>query len=62
MLPGYLVQRNEEMKRAQEEYDEFVREHMRRGQMEQLSEEERISVINGLKANWERIHREFQVR
>lgn len=49
------------MARAQEEYNAYVAEHFRRGAMEQLSDEVRQTIIDGLKANWEEIHREFQV-
>lgn len=40
-VPGYLEQRREEMQAAQAEYDRYIEESMRRGQMEQVSNEER---------------------
>lgn len=58
--PQYLTRRQEEMKRAQEEYNAYVAEHFRRGAMQQLTDEERQSILNGLKKNWEEIHDQYQ--
>jgi len=58
--PGYLSKRQEEMRRAQEEYDEYVAEHFRRGAMKQLSAEQRNEILQGLKHNWEEIHHQYQ--
>nr|XP_015207455.1 PREDICTED: enkurin isoform X1 [Lepisosteus oculatus] len=58
--PEYLLQRKEEVRRAQEEYDEYVKERLRQGAMKQLSEEERETVLQGLKQNWEVLHRQYQ--
>ncbi|XP_041367659.1 enkurin-like [Gigantopelta aegis] len=59
-VPNYLEARNKEMVRAQEEYDRYVTEHFKRGAMRQLTEQERMSVLQGLKTNWEDIHEEYQ--
>ncbi|MEE6466936.1 hypothetical protein FKM82_007093 [Ascaphus truei] len=58
--PEYLVKRNEEVKRAQEEYDAYVKERLKMGAMKQLSDEERHSVLEGLKKNWDELHHEYQ--
>ncbi|KAG9340099.1 hypothetical protein JZ751_022022, partial [Albula glossodonta] len=58
--PEYLQQRKEEERRAQEEYDEYVKERLRQGAMKQLSDEERLSTLQGLKKNWEEIHHQYQ--
>lgn len=58
--PEYLKRRQEEIKRAQEEYNAYVAEHFRRGAMKQLTEEERQGILNGLKKNWEEIHDQYQ--
>lgn len=58
--PVYLTRRQEEMKRAQEEYNAYVAEHFRRGAMQQLTQEERQSILDGLKKNWEEIHDQYQ--
>lgn len=58
--PQYLTRRQDEMRRAQEEYNAYVAEHFRRGAMQQLSEGERQSILNGLKKNWEEIHDQYQ--
>ncbi|XP_030846791.1 enkurin [Strongylocentrotus purpuratus] len=59
-VPTYLQQRNEEVQRAQEEYDEYIKEHYRRGAMKCLTEEERKAIMDGLKKNWEEIHHQYQ--
>merc|ERR1719334_2191450 len=58
--PLYLQRRKEDVIRAQEEYDEYVREHYRRGAMKQLTEAERQTILDGLKKNWEEIHHQYQ--
>ncbi|KAG7487446.1 hypothetical protein MATL_G00023490 [Megalops atlanticus] len=57
--PEYLHQRKEDVLRAQEEYDEYVKERLRQGAMKQLSEEERLSTLEGLKKNWEDLHHKY---
>ncbi|XP_061096766.1 enkurin-like [Conger conger] len=59
-IPEYLEQRNVEERRAQEEYDEYVKERLRQGAMKQLSDEERLSTLQGLKKNLEEMHYQFQ--
>ncbi|XP_070784551.1 enkurin isoform X2 [Enoplosus armatus] len=59
-VPEYLQQRNEEERRAQEEYDNFVKEQREQGAMKHLSDEERQAVLEGLKKNWDQLHHEFQ--
>ncbi|XP_075067332.1 enkurin [Mixophyes fleayi] len=60
--PEYLVKRNEEVRRAQEEYDASVKERFKMGAMEQLSlQKERQSVLEGLKKNWDELHHEYQL-
>lgn len=59
-VPEYLKRRNEETRRAQEEYDAYIRERMKQGAMKQLSDEEREGIINGLKKNWEELHHQYQ--
>ncbi|XP_048861922.1 enkurin [Brienomyrus brachyistius] len=58
--PEYLQQRRDEVRRAQQEYDDYVRERLREGAMKQVSEEEREAVLQGLKMNWEELHRQYQ--
>ena len=59
-VPDYLRRRNAEVKQAQEEYDEYIKEHYRRGAMKQLTNGERQLVLDGLKKNWEEIHHQYQ--
>ncbi|KAL4630952.1 enkurin-like [Arapaima gigas] len=58
--PGYLWRRKEEARRAQEERDNYVKEHLRQRAMKHLSEEERQTVLQGLKKNWGELHRQYQ--
>ncbi|KPP67553.1 enkurin-like [Scleropages formosus] len=58
--PEYLQQRKEEARRAQEEYDSYVKEHLQQRAMKQLSEEERQTILQGLKENWGELHHQFQ--
>ncbi|KAL7373223.1 hypothetical protein ABVT39_001803 [Epinephelus coioides] len=59
-VPEYLQQRNEQERRAQEEYDEFVKEQREQGVMKHLSDEERRAVLEGLRKNLHQLHREYQ--
>uniref|UniRef100_H2YHV6 Enkurin domain-containing protein n=1 Tax=Ciona savignyi TaxID=51511 RepID=H2YHV6_CIOSA len=59
-VPDYLKKRNAEVKKAQEEYDQYIRERMRQGAMQQLNDAEREDIINGLKKNWEELHHQYQ--
>ncbi|XP_029955244.1 enkurin isoform X2 [Salarias fasciatus] len=59
-IPEYLQQRSEEERRAQEEYDDFVREQREQNAMKHLSDEERQAVLKGLKSNWDKLHHEYQ--
>ena len=40
-VPGYLEQRRREVEAAQAQYDHYIDQSMRRGQMEQVSQDER---------------------
>ncbi|NXP45573.1 ENKUR protein, partial [Heliornis fulica] len=60
VTPKYLRQRNEEMKKAQKEYEASILEHLEKKAMKRLSDEERTSLLQGLKKNWEEVCRAFQ--
>ncbi|XP_034499679.1 enkurin [Ailuropoda melanoleuca] len=60
VTPEYICKRNEEVKKAQEEYDNYIQENLRKAAMKRLSDEERKAVLQGLKKNWEEVHTEFQ--
>uniref|UniRef100_A0A6I8NC03 Enkurin, TRPC channel interacting protein n=1 Tax=Ornithorhynchus anatinus TaxID=9258 RepID=A0A6I8NC03_ORNAN len=60
LTPEYIIKRNEEVRKAQEEYDAYVQESLRKAAMKRLTDEERETVLQGLKQNWEEVHREFQ--
>ncbi|KAK2859688.1 hypothetical protein Q5P01_004308 [Channa striata] len=59
-VPEYLQQRNQEEQRAQEAYDNYVREQKERGAMKYLSDEERQAILEGLKKNWDELLHEYQ--
>ncbi|XP_066485145.1 enkurin isoform X2 [Tiliqua scincoides] len=60
VTPKYVTKRTEEVQRAQEEYDNYIRHTLRQKAMKRLSDEDRENLIEGLKKNWEDVHREFQ--
>lgn len=54
-VPEYLQQRSEEEQRAQEAYDNYVKEQKKRGAMKHLSDEERqavLEVLEHMAAQW----------
>ncbi|XP_075996510.1 enkurin-like isoform X2 [Genypterus blacodes] len=59
-IPKYLHQRNEETRRAQEDYDQYVKDQRRQGSMKQLSEAQRHAILEGLRKNWDKLHTEYQ--
>uniref|UniRef100_A0A8C5PTG0 Enkurin domain-containing protein n=1 Tax=Leptobrachium leishanense TaxID=445787 RepID=A0A8C5PTG0_9ANUR len=58
--PEYLLKRNEEVRQAQEEYDAYVKRHLKMGAMKVLSEAERQTVLQGLKKNWDELNHDYQ--
>ncbi|XP_039088983.1 enkurin isoform X1 [Hyaena hyaena] len=60
VIPEYICKRNEEVKKAQEEYNNYIQENLKKAAMKRLSDEEREAVLQGLKKNWEEVHKEFQ--
>ncbi|XP_050008580.1 enkurin isoform X1 [Alexandromys fortis] len=60
VTPEYICKRNEDVKKAQEEYDNYIQENLKKAAMKRLSDEEREAVLQGLKKNWEEVHKEFQ--
>ncbi|TRZ04042.1 hypothetical protein DNTS_006378 [Danionella cerebrum] len=58
--PEYLLQRREDVKKAQEEYDDYVKERMKEGAMKQLSGEERHKILQSLKKNWDDLLHQYQ--
>ncbi|KFO35087.1 Enkurin [Fukomys damarensis] len=60
VTPEYISKRNEDLKKAQEEYDHYIQENLQKAAMKMLTDEERDAVLQGLKKNWEEVHKEFQ--
>ncbi|XP_070584335.1 enkurin isoform X2 [Erythrolamprus reginae] len=60
VIPKYVIKRTEDTRKAQEQYDHYVRETLRQNAMKRLTEEERESLLEGLKTNWEEVHQAFQ--
>ncbi len=59
-VPVYLEERRKEMEEAQVEYDAYVVESLRRGQMDTVGGSERDTLLTGLKANWDQLHHQYQ--
>lgn len=59
-VPPYLEQRKQEMEEAQAMYDHYIKESLQRGQVQQVAEEERLVLLEGLKKNWEELHHQYQ--
>ena len=45
VTPEYICKRNEEVKKAQEEYDNYIQENLRKAAMKRISDEEREAVL-----------------
>ncbi|NXJ63036.1 ENKUR protein, partial [Rostratula benghalensis] len=60
VTPKYITQRKEDTKRAQKEYEASIMEHLKKRAMKRLSDEERMSLLQGLKKNWEEVYHDFQ--
>lgn len=58
--PQYLLKRNREVRHAQEKYDAYVKSHPKMEAMQEVSEEERQAMIQGLKKNWSDLHHDYQ--
>ncbi|XP_027758868.1 enkurin [Empidonax traillii] len=60
VTPKYVTQRNEEIRREEEEREAKVVEELKKRAMKHLSDEEKTSILQALKKNWEELNREFQ--
>ncbi|XP_055207994.1 enkurin isoform X2 [Gorilla gorilla gorilla] len=45
VTPEYICKRNEEIKKAQEDYDRYIQENLKKAAMKRLSDEEREAVL-----------------
>ncbi|KFP80487.1 Enkurin, partial [Acanthisitta chloris] len=59
VTPKYVARRNEERKRAKEEYEASILEDLKKKAMKKLSDEERTNVLQALKKNWQETQREY---
>ncbi|XP_020655808.3 enkurin [Pogona vitticeps] len=60
VTPRYIKKRNQEAERAQEERDAGREETLGGRGLTRLAREEREAVLEGLKKNWEELHKEYQ--
>ncbi|XP_051468359.1 enkurin [Apus apus] len=60
VIPKYVTERKEKMKKAQKEYEDSILEYLKKRAMKVLSDEERKCLLQGLKKNWDEVYREFQ--
>ena len=58
--PGYLVRSDKLQSEARREYEEWVREQRNQNAMSAISDQERLTIIQGLKKNWEELHHQYQ--
>ncbi|CAF2377442.1 unnamed protein product [Rotaria sp. Silwood2] len=59
-VPVYIKSRREEMEKAKQEYQTYVSDYFRRGAMREMDDNERQTIIDGLKKQWEDVHHEYQ--
>jgi len=59
-VPSYLTQRKEEEMRTMKDHEARVSAMSKAGAPRQLTSEERQSLLDGLKANWTQLHRDYQ--
>merc|ERR1712021_176545 len=59
-VPAYIIERQKAEEEAQREYDAYIKERMIQGSMKKLPDDERESILSGLKTNWEILHHQFQ--
>ncbi|KAL5497331.1 hypothetical protein EMCRGX_G013791 [Ephydatia muelleri] len=59
-VPAYLKQREQEMTEAQAEYDRLVKESLEKEAMAQLNDTKREEILEGLKKNWDDLHKQYQ--
>jgi hypothetical protein len=58
--PSYLVRGDKLAGEARQEYEEWVREQRNQNAMKVISDQERLTIIQGLKKNWEELHHQYQ--
>ena len=59
-VPVYIKTRREDMEKAKQEYQAYVSDYFRRGAMREMPDNERQTIIDGLKQQWEDVHHEYQ--
>ncbi|KAG5443094.1 Enkurin [Clonorchis sinensis] len=59
-VPDYLVQRAKAVALAKQQYSDYVKEMKRREALYQVSEEEKKSLLNGLKGQWDALYQQYQ--
>ncbi|CAF2146833.1 unnamed protein product [Rotaria magnacalcarata] len=59
-VPVYIKTRRDEMEKAKQEYQAYVSDYFRRGAMREMDDNERQTIIDGLKKQWEDVHHEYQ--
>ena len=48
------------MREAQVAYDNYVENSLKQGQMEQVEENKRVELLDGLKKNWDELNHKYQ--
>jgi hypothetical protein len=58
-VPEYLTRRREEEDRAAAEYHDYVRTIQQQNSPYEVSENERLELLDGLRTNWDTLHKEY---
>ncbi|CAF0774141.1 unnamed protein product [Brachionus calyciflorus] len=59
-VPTYIIERKEETVRAKAEYEAYMEEYFKKGALRTMTDDERESILQGLKKNWDELHHAFQ--
>jgi len=55
-----LVKRDNGQREARQDYEEWCREQRNQNAMKAISDQERRTIVQGLKKNWEELHHQYQ--
>lgn len=54
------MDRKDESAKAKAEYDAYLQEYFKKGALRTMSEEDRETILSGLKKNWDELHHTYQ--
>ncbi|TPP60036.1 Enkurin [Fasciola gigantica] len=59
-LPEYLTQRHKNIEEALKQYNKYVHEIQEKNALNQVTPEERMKLINGMKQCWQKLYKQYQ--